>query len=243
MKESANNQTVVTKKPARRPAAGGLEAKVYNRQGEEKGKITLDDNIFGLRWNADLVHQVITSMRSNARQSVAHTKTRGEVSGGGKKPWRQKGTGRARHGSTRSPIWVGGGIAHGPRNERNFTKKINRKMKTKALFTVLSRKLRDQEIIFVDDLSFTTPKTRLADETVKALSQLEGFKGLSYKRGSRAYIALPKKDDNTLRSFGNLKTVKVEEARNANPLDVLNYKYLVIVGPAEAFKTLAARLK
>ena len=220
-----------------------MEAIVYNKSGEEAGKISLDEKIFGLRWNADLIHQVITSMQANARESIAHSITRGEVSGGGKKPWRQKGTGRARHGSTRSPIWVGGGVAHGPRNEKNFEKKINKKMKTKALFTVLSQKFRDNEVMFLDDLSFPSPKAKDAQKTVDALSSVKGFEKIAYKKGNRAYLALPAKDDNALKSFRNIGSVKVEDVRNTNTLDILNYKYVVIVNPAKSIKTLATRLK
>ncbi|OHA58803.1 MAG: 50S ribosomal protein L4 [Candidatus Vogelbacteria bacterium RIFOXYD1_FULL_44_32] len=220
-----------------------MEAKIYNKSGQEEGKISLDDKLFGLKWNADLVHQVITSMQNNARVNVAHTKSRGEVSGGGKKPWRQKGTGRARHGSTRSPIWVGGGVAHGPRNEREFACKINKKMKTKALFTILSRKLRDGELVFVADLSFATPKASEAQKAVNSLAGIKGLEKISYKTGKRAYVALPEKNDNTLLSFRNFKSIKVEEARNANPLDLMNYKYIVVVSPKDSLQTLVGRVK
>src|SRR5436853_6808436 len=127
-----------------------METKIYNIEGKETGKITLPENIFGLPWNADLVHLVVVGMHANARTNVAHTKDRGEVRGGGKKPWRQKGTGRARHGSIRSPIWRGGGVTHGPRNEKNYARAIPKKIRAKALFMALSRKLKDGEIIFVD---------------------------------------------------------------------------------------------
>ena len=116
-----------------------LEANVYSQEGKEVSKITLSEKIFGVEWNANLVHDVVVSMQGNARSNSAHTKNRGEVRGGGKKPWKQKGTGRARHGSSRSPIWAGGGVAHGPRNERDYTRKINKNVRAKALASVLSQ--------------------------------------------------------------------------------------------------------
>src|SRR3989344_1087428 len=152
-----------------------METTIYNQKGQESGKITLPEKVFGLPWNADLVHQVVVSMTSSMRHSIAHTKTRGEVSGGGKKPWQQKGTGRARHGSTRSPIWVGGGIAHGPRSEKDYDRKINKKAKTKALHVILSQKFRDGEILFVDSLSFGSPKAKDAKNTLISLAQIKGF--------------------------------------------------------------------
>ncbi|OHA54733.1 MAG: 50S ribosomal protein L4, partial [Candidatus Terrybacteria bacterium RIFCSPLOWO2_02_42_20] len=109
-----------------------MESKLYNQKAEEAGKIDLPETVFNLPWNSDLVHQVVTAMQANLRSPWAHTKTRGEVSGGGKKPWRQKGLGKARHGSIRSPIWVGGGIAHGPRKDKDYSVKINAKAKKKA---------------------------------------------------------------------------------------------------------------
>src|ERR1035437_4179320 len=139
-----------------------METAVYNQKGGDAGKITLPEHIFGLNWNSDLVHQVAVSMASNARQPIAHAKTRGEVRGGGKKPWQQKGTGRARHGSTRSPIWVGGGVTHGPRNDKNFDRKVSKKMKTKALYTILSKKYKEGEVLFVDSIVLKEGKTKLA---------------------------------------------------------------------------------
>ena len=127
-----------------------MKTKVYDHKGKEARSIDLPDTLFGLDWNADLVHQVVVGMQSNARTNTAHTKDRSEVSGGGKKPWRQKGTGQARHGSKRSPIWSGGGITFGPRNERNYDKKINTKMRRKALLVALSQKMRDGQVLFVD---------------------------------------------------------------------------------------------
>ncbi|KKT21953.1 MAG: 50S ribosomal protein L4, partial [Candidatus Nomurabacteria bacterium GW2011_GWF2_43_8] len=138
------------------------EAKIYNQKGAETGTISLPDRVFAAKWRSDLVHQVVESMRSNKRAGTADTKDRGEVRGGGSKPWKQKGTGRARHGSSRSPIWVGGGVTHGPLAEKNYKRKISKKMRAQALFSVLSKKLKDGEIIFIDSLSLSGIKTKNA---------------------------------------------------------------------------------
>jgi large subunit ribosomal protein L4 len=219
-----------------------MEAKIYNQKGKEAGKISLPETVFGLNWNADLVHQVITSMLSNARKPIAHTKTRGEVRGGGKKPWRQKGTGRARHGSTRSPIWVGGGVAHGPRNDKNFTRKINKKMKAKALYTILSRKMRDGEVLFIDSLSFEAPKAKEALSVLKNLSTVSGFEKLVSKRKNSAYIAVNDADSNLKKSFNNFGNVEVSPVSNINPVDILNYKYLVITNPEESLSFISGKM-
>lgn len=135
---------------------------VYNQENKKIGTIELPAKIFGVRWNADLVHQAATALEGNRRQPLAHTKTRGEVRGGGRKPWRQKGTGRARHGSTRSPLWIGGGVTFGPRKEKVFAKKINKKMKQLALFSVLSKKAAAGQIKVIDNLNIKEPKTKIA---------------------------------------------------------------------------------
>lgn len=218
-----------------------MEAKIYNRQGKEAGSVKLPEKFFGLKINNDLIHQVIESMNSNARQGTAHSKDRSEVRGGGKKPWKQKGTGRARHGSRRSPIWIGGGATHGPRSERDYSKKINRKMKMKALFTVLSAKLRDGEVLFTEPLIFAKPEARLATKDLGNLSKLAGFEKLVYKTGKRALIVSPTKDEAMLKSFANIKTVVVEEARNINPLILATYKYVVITDPVKTIDALSAR--
>ncbi len=231
------------KKVAKAPkAAANLEATIYDIAGKSVGTATLAEAAFGLSWNADLVHQVMLSMNSTARQPIAHTKTRGEVRGGGKKPWRQKGTGRARHGSTRSPLWVGGGVAHGPRNDKNYDRKINKGMKAKAFLTLLSKKWRDGEVLFVDSLSFKTPKTADAMSALANLSKAKGFEKLSTKRKNSAFIALAKKDVATEKSFRNVGSVTVDETRNLNLLDLLRYTYIVIENPVESVKVIEAKI-
>lgn len=219
-----------------------MEATIYNQKGTSAGKIKLPESIFGVPWNADLVHEVVRLMNSNSRTNVAHTKTRGDVSGGGKKPWKQKGTGRARHGSTRSPIWVGGGVAHGPRNDKNFSRKINKQARTKALFTVLSRKFKDGEIIFVDSIDFKAPKTKDAQTVIAALAGIKGFEKLSTKKVNAAVIAVDKKSDAVTKSFRNFGSVSIEEFRNINPVSILNATYLIVSNPEAALKNLSAKI-
>ena len=231
---------VAAPKPARRSTGAGgkettgLSVTVYDRAGKKSGTVNLPESVFGLPWNGDLVHQVVVSMQGNARTPVAHTKDRSEVRGGGKKPWRQKGTGRARHGSSRSPIWVGGGVTFGPRNERDYGRKVNRKMRVKALYTVLSQKLKDGEVIFVSDLAIAEPKTKDAQAALTALSGVKGNEGLSKKKHNAALVLLSEKDIATAKSFRNLSSVMVDELRNINPVRALQYKYLVITGPEKA---------
>jgi large subunit ribosomal protein L4 len=220
-----------------------METAVYNQKGGDAGKITLPEHIFGLNWNSDLVHQVAVSMASNARQPIAHAKTRGEVRGGGKKPWQQKGTGRARHGSTRSPIWVGGGVTHGPRKDKNYARKVNRGMKAKALYTILSRKLRDGEVFFVDSLSMNDAKTKNAVSTLSTMSgAIRNFPSFE-RKGNALLIAFAKRDENIVRSMRNIETVTVDEVRNLNPLMLLQYKGIVLVGPKEAVAILESKMK
>lgn len=218
-----------------------MEAKVYDSKGKEKGKVSLPEDIFNVRWNGDLVHQVVTAIRSNARIHYAHAKDRSEVRGGGAKPWRQKGTGRARHGSRRSPIWIGGGATFGPRNERNFAKKTTKNMRTKALYAVLSRKLKEGEIIFVDDVKISEPKTKEAQDILTALSKVKGNEKLITKPKNTAILFLNERDLETAKSFRNLKGIYVEETRNMNPLDLLSYKYLIITKPKEAVEFLKSK--
>src|SRR3989338_3795579 len=150
------------------------EMPIFSMDGKKVSTTTLPIELFGAPWRADLVHQVTTAMQANARQNRAHTKDRSEVSGGGKKPWKQKGTGQARHGSKRSPIWRHGGITFGPRNERDYSEKINKKMRMGALVSALSRKAKDGEIILVDSFAFAEPKTALAKVTLTKLAEGAG---------------------------------------------------------------------
>lgn len=207
-----------------------MEHPIYNQEGKKLGTVNLPESVFGLPWNADLVHQVVTSMLSSRRVGTAHTKDRSEVRGGGKKPWKQKGTGRARHGSTRSPIWRHGGVAHGPRNEKNYDRKINASAKKKALNTVLSAKLRDEEIVLVDGIKLKDVKTKLAKNVMDTL-----FDKASKKKNNAILLALSKKDATLEKSFRNFSNVSVIEARNMNPADILKYKYLAIVDPKSVF--------
>lgn len=230
-----------TKKAAPKAAAeGALEAVVYSMEGKQVSTIALPAEIFGARWRADLVHQVTTGIQANLRQNRAHTKDRAEVSGGGKKPWKQKGTGQARHGSSRSPIWRHGGITFGPRKDRDYSEKINKKQRVQALLSVLSRKAKDGELILIDKISFGTPKTADAKKAFLAIGKAAGMRE---KRKNAALIAMSRYQANTIKSFSNMGNVTTEEVRNLNPLDLLTYKYLVIENPEEAFKTLAARVK
>ena len=215
-----------------------MDAKIYNIQGKEAGTVKLPESIFGLSWNADLVHQVVTSMQSNMRTPIAHTKDRGEVRGGGRKPWAQKGTGRARHGSSRSPIWKGGGVTHGPRKDKIYTKKINQQMRQKALLVVLSRKWKDGEILFVDSIMTETPKAKVAHGMLAGFSKM----GIDMsKKKNVALIALPSAHAATQKSFGNFGNVTVTEVRNLNPVSVLSSKYLVIADPKAALETLSKK--
>jgi len=196
-----------------------MEIAVYNQQGKKMEEtIKLPKEIFEVPMNADLVHQVLISQTANKRQVSAHTKTRGEVRGGGRKPWRQKGTGRARHGSTRSPIWKGGGVSGGPRNDKNYAKDIPVKMRRKALLMVLSEKAKNNLLVVLDSMELSKPKTK---EIAVAINKLP------IKANSRL-VAYNVKDKNIFLAARNIKKTGVSEARNLNVADLLNYKYVLI---------------
>jgi len=220
-----------------------LQTTIYKTDGTEKGKIELPLDVFDARWNPDLVHQVVVAMQANARTVVAHTKDRSDVRGGGKKPWRQKGTGRARHGSRRSPLWSGGGVTFGPLKARKFGKSVNKKMRTKALFSLLSKKLEDGEVLFVDGFGFSEPKTSVAKDVLTKLAGIKGFEGLATKKKNALFIATGEKEGNTAMSFANFGNVEVDEVRNLNAMDIMNSKYLIIANPEKSLEFLVSKIK
>lgn len=199
-----------------------MEIPVYNNKAEEVGKIELSDRVFGLPLNKDLLYQVVTSQMANKRQVIAHAKGRSEVRGGGKKPWRQKGTGRARHGSIRSPIWKGGGVTFGPTKEKNFKKKINKKMLKKALGVALSSKVRDGRMIILDQLSITAPKTKEMAQILRGLSTLFESKL------KNILLVTPVQNTDIVRSSRNLPYLDTVEARNLNPLNVISHRFVIM---------------
>lgn len=198
----------------------------YNQSGEKKVQANLSKEVFSLEINADLVHQVVVSQMSNRRQNTAHTKNRGDVRGGGRKPWRQKGTGRARHGSSRSPIWRGGGVTFGPRNERNYKKNIPVKMKRKALLMALSGKAKSSLLVLIDGFK---------NDKIKTKDMAEMLTKLPCKTGS-VLIALPEINKKTVLSFRNIPQVETIQAKDLNALDVLAFKWLVM--PKESIKVI-----
>lgn len=220
-----------------------LDATIYSQKGTKAGTITLPAKVFGLAWNGDLVHQVVTSMLANARAGTAHTKDRSDVSGGGKKPWKQKGTGRARHGSTRSPIWVGGGTTHGPRNDKDYSQKVNKKARVKALYTVLSKKYADGTVLFVDAIKLTAIKTKDAQAVVDAWTTVSGFETIATKKTTNALMVLAEPDATLEKSFANLPGITLAYAANLNPVLVMKYRTLVMVGPATLISTLESKMK
>lgn len=202
---------------------------VYNQKGERVEEIELPEEIFAVKMNPDLVHQVTVSQLANRRKIIAHTKGRGEVRGGGRKPWPQKHMGRARHGSIRSPLWRHGGVTFGPTKEKVFKKKIPLKMRRKALFMVLSAKIKNNFLIILDKFKLDTPKTKLMAKVVDDLrSKIENF-----KKGS-ILIALPEMDRNLILATRNLQGLKTIQAKDLNCLELLSFKYLIM--PKEAIK-------
>ncbi len=219
-----------------------MKATYYTQDGKKAGTVDVSDAVFGARWNDDLVAQVVKAMMANKRNNVANALSREEVRGGGRKPWKQKGTGQARHGSSRSPIWVGGGKAHGPKNERDYTQKINKKMRAGALFCALSQKMKEGNIIFVESLNFKAPKTAEAKQTIVNLAKGADMSKMAERRNNAVLVATATGDTNVVKSFANMGNVHVMKASDLNPVAALSYKYIVMSGPAASSVILESRL-
>lgn len=208
-----------------------MKVDLYNQNAEKVGVEEIPDKIFNLKINKDLLHQVIVAYQSNKKKVAAHTKTRGEVRGGGRKPWRQKGTGRARHGSIRSPLWRGGGIVFGPTNKLNFKKKINKKIKRKAILMALSSKAKDSEMLLIDDLKLDIAKTKKMISILNGLIGVLNPKIVKNKKRTKlsVLIIIPDKDEILFRASNNIPKVLITTAKNINALDILSYKYLILL--------------
>ncbi len=192
--------------------------KLYNMTGKVVGEQTLPDRLFAVPVRPTVVHQVAVAQQANSREVLAHTKTKGEVRGGGRKPWKQKGTGRARTGSSRNPQWRGGGVAFGPRNDRNFKLKVNKAMKQAALAMVLSDKVTNDKLIVIDQFTIPAAKTKQLRDT---MSQLP-----SAKQGSM--LVLADLDTNVVRAAQNIAKLAYCAADSLNIVDLLKYEYVVL---------------
>jgi large subunit ribosomal protein L4 len=186
-----------------------VKAPLYTSDGTSKGDIKLDAEVFGIEPNLPVLHQVITAQLAAKRSGTASTKTRAEVRGGGRKPWRQKGLGRARQGSIRAPHWVGGGVAHGPK-PRDFTQRTPKKMKRLALRSALSARASEEAVLVIEDLDWSAPKTKQAVTLLEAIGA-----------GGKSLVVLVKLDGTAGRSFRNLPDVHLCEPGHLTPYDVL----------------------
>lgn len=196
-----------------------LTTQVYSQNGEKVKDLELNPGIFNVEVKNSVVHQVAVAQMANSRVAIAHAKTRGEVRGGGIKPWRQKGTGRARHGSIRSPLWVGGGVTFGPRKDRNFSQKVNKKMKRKALFMCLSDKVNNDLLFLLDKLIVVDGKTR---EMVDVLKSLKGVLKLKKSRI---------KNQESSKRFKELKNGEIKEQKDekSKKFDIKKYKLSLLI--------------
>lgn len=199
-----------------------MKATVYNIEGKAIDSLELPAEIFDVEINPDLIYQVVTAQQANRRQGTAHTKDRGEVRGGGRKPWRQKGTGRARHGSIRSPLWRGGGVVFGPRKEKIYKKRIPKKMKRKALLMVLSAKAKNNLLILLDQLKLEKIKTKIMADILKKLPC----------QNKSTLLVTPTYNQEIYLATRNLPKTQVMTAKDLNALDLLSFKYLVMTPEA-----------
>ncbi|TSC91592.1 MAG: large subunit ribosomal protein L4 [Parcubacteria group bacterium Licking1014_17] len=218
-----------------------MKIDVYNQSGEIAGTAELPERIFGVSVKPNIIHEAIIALNANSRQVLAHTKGRGEVRGGGKKPWRQKGTGRARHASIRSPIWKGGGVTFGPTKERVFSKKINRKVQRAALFMALSSKVKDKELMILDSFTPSELKTKQAVKIIDSVQKvMQNFKRTKKIKDSLSFI-VPPADMTFRRMLKNVPKVAIIPADSLNARDVLKNKCLVIM--KNAIKVISATYK
>lgn len=231
---------------------------IYNQEGKKVSERTVAAGIFDVKPNPAVIQQVVVAMRANARQVVASTKDRSEVRGGGKKPWKQKGTGRARHGSIRSPLWRGGGSTFGPTTDRNFKLKINKKVRRKALLMVLSDKVAHDGLTVVDSLDFPTIKTKNFVAVLTALGlrskRAKVSKGEVKKETKEKVvvkktkqpsilIVLAAKDEKAVKSGRNIPGVSLITIKTLNVLDVIKHKrVLMAAGCIDALETLYAKV-
>jgi len=209
-----------------------VKTNVYNQSGEIVSELKLSDKVFAVKINEDLVHQAMVTQAANERQVLAHTKTKAEVRGGGKKPWKQKGTGRARAGSSRSPIWIGGGVTFGPRKDRNFSKKINKKMKQKAITMVFTDRLAENNLAVVDKIEMKDFSTKKFNDFVKKIENVFPDENKAKKSKRSILFVNDIKDEKVVLSSRNLVGFDIINLENINIIDLLKYKNLVITESA-----------
>lgn len=214
-----------------------MKVATLNQQGKEQGNILLPKEIFGLKINPALIHQVVVSQRANRRRVIAHAKDRSEVRGGGKKPWRQKGTGRARHGSIRSPLWRGGGVTFGPRKEKIFKQTIPQKMKRKALFMALSGKFKNNSLIVLDELNIDKSQKEEKGKTKLGLTKsfYTILRNLPCNNQS-TLLVLPGYDKIIILAARNFPKIQTIQAKDLNALDIFSFKFLLM--PKDSIKVI-----
>ncbi len=195
-----------------------IQTKLYDQTGKELGMIDLSDDVFGVNISQTLIHQVVVAQHANAREVIAHTKGRADVRGGGRKPWKQKGTGRARHGSIRSPLWIGGGVTFGPTKERNFSQRINKKMKQAALKMVLSDMVKDDRLVAVDKIVVPKGKTQEMQKIIKKLPW----------SGKRVLVSFEQNDQELIRAVQNIPNIMICAPDSLNVVDVLKADAIII---------------